>query len=108
MLVASHRSSCGRSGNPTSSATYARTHGARLGCGSHAFPAGASKIEPFATPSQDVTLSWATFTDAANQTALSRYGSIHLQDGDLFGRATGRQVGALAWHKAQAYFAGTA
>ena len=55
-----------------------------------------------------MTVSWDTFT-AADRAGLSRrYGGIHFQDGDLLGRAMGRQVGALVWEKAQAHFAGTA
>ena len=74
---------------------------------SYTVPAGRSRLEPGVTPTQDVTLSWDTFTDAADQAGLSRrYGGIHFQDGDLLGRAMGRQVGALVWDKAQAYIRG--
>jgi hypothetical protein len=71
--------------------------------------AGSSPIEPGLVPSQDVTLSWQTFSEAADQAGLSRrYGGIHFQDGDLAARAMGRQIGALVWQKAQLYFNGTA
>ncbi len=52
-------------------------------------------------------LSWATFSEAADQAGLSRrYGGIHFEEGDLAGRAMGRLVGAQVWAKAQAYFNG--
>jgi hypothetical protein len=53
------------------------------------------------TPKQGVTLSWATFTDAANQAGISRrYGGIHFELADIVGRATGRVVADQAWKKA--------
>ena len=65
------------------------------------FLAGTSKIEPGHTPAQPVTLTWNTFTDAANQAGISRrYGGIHFEAGDLAGRATGRLVAEQAWAKA--------
>lgn len=72
-------------------------------------PAGSSTIEPGTTPAADVTLSWATFSDAAAQAGLSRrYGGIHFKAGDLDARATGKACGQLAWAKAVSYFTGTA
>lgn len=69
--------------------------------------AGSSRIE-LGVPAQDITLSWATFSEAADEAGISRrYGGIHFLDGDLRGRANGRQVGALAWIKATTYFDGT-
>jgi len=54
-----------------------------------------------------VTLYWRTFTDAADQAGLSRrYGGIHFEQGDLDGRAAGRQVADRAWAKARSYFDG--
>lgn len=71
------------------------------------FPAGSSRTEPRAVPATDLTLSWSTFSDAANQAGMSRrYGGIHFEQGDLDGRAAGRQVAQLAWAKAQSYFDG--
>jgi hypothetical protein len=70
-------------------------------------PAGASPIEPGFAPASDVTLTWRTFTEAADQAGLSRrFGGIHFRDGDLAGRAIGRQVGTQAWKKAAEYFLG--
>jgi len=71
--------------------------------------AGSSPVEPGAVPAQDVTLAWATFSDAADQAGMSRrFGGIHFEHGDLNGRALGRQIGALVWQKAGTYFDGTA
>jgi len=71
--------------------------------------AGSSKVEPGAVPATDVTLSWATFSDAADQAGISRrYGGIHFVQGDLQGRSGGRLVGAQVWAKALTYFNGTA
>jgi hypothetical protein len=83
------------------------THSDHFGA-SVTFPAGSSMIEPGATPTQDVTLYWDTFSDAANEAGLSRrYGGIHFETGDLVGRATGRLVAAQAWKKAKTYIHGT-
>jgi PAP2 superfamily len=77
--------------------------------GSVTVPAGSSRVESGAVPATDVTLSWATFSEAADEAGLSRrYGGIHFEDGDLTGRALGRLVGAQVWEKALAYFNGTA
>jgi hypothetical protein len=71
--------------------------------------AGSSGVEPGAVPATDIVLSWATFSDAANQAGMSRrYGGIHFKEGDLQSRAMGRLIGAQAWAKAQTYFNGTA
>jgi hypothetical protein len=73
------------------------------------FPAGASPLEPGLVPHEDVTLSWRTFSEAADEAGLSRrYGGIHFESGDLEGRALGRRIGALVWEKARAYFDGVA
>lgn len=70
--------------------------------------AGSSKIEPGLTPQTDVVLSWATFSDAADEAGASRrYGGIHFEQGDLDARATGRHAALQAWAKAQTYFAGS-
>jgi hypothetical protein len=71
------------------------------------FAAGSSTIEPGITPASAVTLSWNTFTDAANEAGISRrYGGIHFKAGDFVGRAVGDLVGLQAWIKACAYFNG--
>ena len=71
--------------------------------------AGATLTEPGLTPAKDTRLSWATFTEAAEEAGMSRlYGGIHFMDGNVQGQVIGRQVGALVWSKAQSYFDGTA
>ncbi len=70
---------------------------------------GSSKVEPGYAPATDVTLSWATFSEAADEAGFSRrLGGIHFEDGDLASRKLGRQVGAAVWDKAQSYINGTA
>jgi hypothetical protein len=70
--------------------------------------AGTSPLEPGTAPATDITLSWATFSEAADQAGLSRrYGGIHFPNGDLTGRALGRSVGDLVWQKAQTYITGS-
>jgi hypothetical protein len=71
--------------------------------------AASSKVEPGAVPANDVTLSWKTFSDAADQAGLSRrYGGIHFEQGDLDARLTGRLAARRAWAKAQTYVHGDA
>ena len=99
------------SGHSTYSAAAARI--LELWTGSDRFgdsvtlPAGSSKIERGITPAHPVTLSWETFTDAANEAGMSRrYGGIHFRAADLAGRLLGRMVAFEAWKKAQSYFDG--
>jgi hypothetical protein len=71
--------------------------------------AGSSPVEPGLAPAEGITLSWDTFSDAADQAGISRrYGGIHFEQGDLDARATGRLAARAAWAKAQTYFNGTA
>ncbi len=66
-----------------------------------------SSIEPGLTPATDITLSYPTFSAAADEAGISRrYGGIHFEYGDLVGRALGRLVGQQAWEKAQTYIRG--
>jgi hypothetical protein len=77
--------------------------------GSVTLPAGSSRIEPGLVPANDVTLAWATFSDAAAQAGISRrYGGIHFEQGDLDARATGKLAARACWARAQSYFDGTA
>jgi len=70
---------------------------------------GASIGETGVVPAADLTLSYPTFSDAANAAGMSRrWGGIHFQQGDLTGRSLGRVVGAMVWTKAKTYFDGTA
>jgi hypothetical protein len=83
------------------------THSDRFGA-SVTLPAGSSGVETGAVPATDVTLSWPTFSDAADQAGISRrYGGIHFEQGDLDARVTGRIAARLAWQKAQYYWQGT-
>lgn len=60
-------------------------------------------------PSVDVTLQWATYRDASDQTSLSRiWGGIHPPVDDIPGRRLGIIIAEDAFEKADAYFAGTA
>jgi Domain of unknown function (DUF6851)/VCPO second helical-bundle domain len=82
------------------------THSDRFGA-SVTLPAGSSRVEPGAVPSSDVTLSWATFSEAADQAGVSRrYGGIHFEQGDLDARATGRMAARLVWERARDYWEG--
>ena len=66
-------------------------------------------FEPTDPNAPTTTLSWDTFSEAADEAGLSRiYGAIHFADGDLHGRALGTEVGANVWSQAQEYINGTA
>jgi hypothetical protein len=55
-----------------------------------------------AGPSVDVRLQWATYRDAAEQSAMSRiWGGIHPPFDDQPGRAMGRKVASRAWQHAR-------
>ncbi len=82
------------------------THNDRFGA-SVTLSAGSSRVEPAAVPSSDVTLSWPTFSHAADQAGISRrYGGIHFEQGDLDARATGRIAARLVWERAREYWEG--
>jgi len=56
-------------------------------------------------PSRDITLQWATYRDAANETCLSRiWGGIHPPCDDIKGRLMGEQIGRKAAEFANGYF----
>lgn len=64
-------------------------------------PAGSSKVEPGFAPSAPVTLSWKTFTEAADEAGISRlFGGIHFTDGDFEGRKLGHKVGQAVYKHA--------
>lgn len=99
------------SGHSTFSAAGAevlrRVTGSDAFGGSWTQRAGTSRVEPGNVPAQDITLTWSTFSDAADQAGTSRrYGGIHFVQGDLDGRAIGRQIGAQAWERAQQLITG--
>lgn len=73
------------------------------------YGAGDSPVEPNFAPTQSVLLLWKTFSDAADEAGLSRrYGGIHFVEGDIQGRAMGRQAGERVWQKVQGFFDGSA
>lgn len=56
-------------------------------------------------PSQDLTLQWATYRDASDQTSLSRiWGGIHPPVDDIPGRLMGAVIGMDAFDYADCYF----
>lgn len=58
-------------------------------------------------PSVDMTLQWATYRDASDQTSLSRlWGGIHPPADDIPGRIIGEQIGLDAFSLARQYFNG--
>ena len=60
-------------------------------------------------PTMGLTLQWATYRDAADQTSLSRiWGGIHPPFDDIPGRRIGIQVATDAFSLAERYFAGSA
>jgi hypothetical protein len=60
-------------------------------------------------PTEDVTLQWASYYDAADQAGVSRvYGGIHPSVDDVNGRRTGSICGKDAWALALTYFEGSA
>ena len=75
--------------------------------GSVTFAPGTSAFEPGITPGSPVTLSWDTFSEAADEAGISRrYGGIHFLDGDIQGRILGRRVGGSVWNRSQFFING--
>jgi hypothetical protein len=98
------------SGHSTFSAAAAEV--LRLFTGSDAFgasttrPAASLALEP-SLPTLPVTLSWSTFSAAADEAGVSRiYGGIHFDRANADGLALGRQVGATAFARARRYWEG--
>ncbi|WP_047546206.1 T9SS type A sorting domain-containing protein [Psychroserpens sp. Hel_I_66] len=59
-------------------------------------------------PTSDMTLQWATYRDASDQTSLSRiWGGIHPPIDDIKGRIIGDKIGGDAFNLALEYFNGT-
>jgi len=84
--------------------------------GSPYFPAGmlelpvhVGELKHEQGPSQDLTLQWATYFDAADDAGISRlYMGIHISPDDFQGRRMGSTCGKDAWALAQRYFDGSA
>ena len=56
-------------------------------------------------PSESLTLQWATYKDASDQTSLSRiWGGIHPPIDDIRGRILGQKIGEDAFGLAETYF----
>jgi len=71
-------------------------------------PADFGRVEA-GVPLEPTTMSYATFSDEANEAGLSRlYGGIHFSDDNTTAQAVGALIGQQAWAKAQTYFNGTA
>ncbi|MDY6805986.1 MAG: vanadium-dependent haloperoxidase [Cyanobacteriota bacterium] len=76
--------------------------------GSFTAASGSSVLEPGVTPTEELTLSWSTFSGAADESGISRlYGGIHFTEGDLEGRILGREVGEEVWEEAQSFINGS-
>ncbi len=59
-------------------------------------------------PTENLTLQWATYRDASDQTSLSRiWGGIHPPIDDIRGRIIGEKIGVEAYNRALQYFTGT-
>jgi len=59
-------------------------------------------------PTENMTLQWATYRDASDQTSLSRiWGGIHPPIDDIKGRIIGDKIGNEAYDLAVEYFEGT-
>lgn len=73
--------------------------------GMGSFPVEANEFLVFEDgPSEDFELQWATYRDAADQSALSRiWGGIHPPQDDFPGRAIGQVVGIDAFLLAESY-----
>jgi hypothetical protein len=70
-------------------------------------PANFGRVEP-GIPPEPTTLSYATFSDAANEAGLSRlYGGIHFVDDNTTAQQVGYLIGVQAWSKASTFFDGT-
>ena len=71
------------------------------------FQPGESRFEELLTPVETTTLSWDTFTEAADEAGASRlYGGIHFEDGNTGGKEIGRQVGDAVYERSQFYING--
>jgi len=75
------------------------------GVGEFHIPANSGFLGVEKGPSVDVTLQWATYRDASDQTSLSRiWGGIHPPEDDIPGRRIGARVGTDAFYRAKQIF----
>jgi hypothetical protein len=76
--------------------------------GSHIVAPHSVPIEP-GVPAELLTLSWETFSEAAEEAGMSRiYCGIHFDDGNTAGQLLGRKTGARAFARAQRLWLGAA
>lgn len=76
------------------------------GLGSYTFLQNSLEFEE--GPTEDITLQWATYYDAADQAGISRlYGGIHVAADDGPGRIMGSKIGKLAASRALQYIDGS-
>lgn len=67
-----------------------------------------STFDP-AVPSEAITLSWPTFSDAATEAGMSRlYGGIHFRPANYEGQKCGREVGRQVYQVCMEYITGAA
>jgi hypothetical protein len=66
-------------------------------------------VEPGITPSQDMTLYWATWTDFAEDCGNSRFwGGVHFRDSIDNMRDLAKEIGANAYYFVKAHIEGIA
>lgn len=88
--------------------TLLRFTGSDVFGGSVTFAPGSTQFEA-GVPSEATTLYWDTFSDAADEAGLSRlFGGIHFEDGDMNGRALGRDVASDVFELTQMFISGVA
>lgn len=64
-------------------------------------------VEPGSVRANELTLSWAKSTEAADEAGASRrFGGIHFIDGDIEGRALGRKIGNAVFDRGNRLFEG--
>ncbi|MEZ4235711.1 MAG: vanadium-dependent haloperoxidase [Myxococcota bacterium] len=102
---------------PSASASFCRAHAtaATLYLGSNTMgwsvsvPAGSSLVEPGVTPTADLTLTWPTLDDFADECGESRvWAGVHFPDSVPAGQALGEVIGADAYAFLEEYIQGTA
>lgn len=72
-------------------------------------PQGSSVIEPGITPSSDIAISWATWTDFETECGLSRFwGGVHFLSAVTAGHDVGKQIGDIAYEFVKAHIEGEA
>ena len=98
------------SGHSTFSAAGAQilkrfTGSDRFGASASAAPGSAQ--HQAGVPSTTVTLTWDSFSAAADEAGMSRlYGGIHFATANTLGNAAGRRVADAVWDRAQRLFSG--